>query len=336
MIRSDRQILITGCYRTGSEYIALLLNNHPSLLASMYVCNFMRFCYNRYDPVEQESNYSVLLSDAAQRIRSRWGKQLNVERIMENCLNQERVSYGLLYDLMMSDLFLKNGKTGWAEKTQLVWTKIPDFLEMFPNGKVIHIIRDPRSVLASFKKFTFAPPPAYLGAIFNCLDSMKKSVRFKEVFPKTRYCTVQYEDIMISPDRTLIGLFQFLGLSYDHDLFSIEGWEDARGNRWHHNSAFHGKDESSRDFDKTGAVERWKKELADWEIAFCEAVTYEYMQFYNYEPAAVAGDWRSFVNPLLKDEQLARYYGLWMQKSDGIEEFPYDPLMPENWQQYRK
>ncbi len=336
MIRSDRQVLITGCYRTGSEYITLLLNNHPQLSASMYVCNFMRFCFSRYDPIELEINYHSLLVDAAERMQTRWGENLNVDRIINHCKNNERVTYALLYDLIMSDLFLKNGKTGWAEKTQLVWTKIPDFLDMFPESKVIHIFRDPRSVLASFKKFTFMPPPAYLGAIFNCFDSMKRSVHYREMFPPTRYYTVRYEDIIIHPEPTLINIFKFLGLSHDHDLFSSEGWVDARGNPWEHNSAFHGRNNTSGNFDRAGAVDRWKKELDDWEIAFCEAVNKDYMQIYKYKPANVTVDWKTHLNPMLTDERLARYYDLWVNKSEGIEEFPADPLIPENWWESRK
>ena len=35
-----------------------------------------------------------------------------------------------------------------------MWREIPTFIGMLPNAKAIHIIRDPRSVLASFKKYT--------------------------------------------------------------------------------------------------------------------------------------------------------------------------------------
>ena len=99
---SKMQVLITGCYRTGSEYVSLLLGNHPDLAVSMYTVSFMRFCYDRYNPVEEEINYSRLLFDAAQRIRIRWNRNLNVHKILDYCEKAERVSYALLYDLMMS------------------------------------------------------------------------------------------------------------------------------------------------------------------------------------------------------------------------------------------
>ena len=48
----------------------------------------------------------------------------------------------------------------------LCWTKIPDFLSMFPDGKVIHVIRDTRDVLSSFKRVTYEPGLKYLDAVF--------------------------------------------------------------------------------------------------------------------------------------------------------------------------
>jgi len=105
-VEESEPTLITGCYRTGSEYITLLLNNHPELAATMYTVNFMRFCYNRYNPIDEKSNYSRLLSDAKQRIQQRWNRKLNVNKILDQCNSAEEINYALLYDLMMSDLFL--------------------------------------------------------------------------------------------------------------------------------------------------------------------------------------------------------------------------------------
>jgi len=329
MIRSTQQVLITGCYRSGTEYITLLLNNHPKLSATMYVVSFMRFCYNRYNPIDEKSNHSKLLSDAAQRIKKRWNRTLNVDKILDYCETADKVTYATLYDLMMSDLFLTKNIRQWAEKTQLVWTKIPAFLEMFPHGKAIHIIRDPRSVLASFKKYTYAPEPAYLGAIFNCYGSMESALDYKKKF--RRYKIVRYEDIIDSPRKTLTDLFNFLGLSSNHDLLSEEGWKDTRGKLWRHNSAFMPSKTSGKKFNKQDALNRWKNNLSDREIALCEAVNGQLMETYNYKRSSVSADWPKFLKPLLSDEKLTTYLRRWLVQGQGVEEFPTDPLKQENW-----
>ena len=166
-----KQILITGCYRSGTEYFVHLLNSHTQISAYSYSTNFMRYFYNRYGDVSKEKNYTKLLNDAKKMIIMRSGLEINKEKIISKCLNSE-VNYGFLYEELIKDLYIKikKPKQYWAEKTQLVWTKIPEFLKIFPNSKAIIVIRDPRSILCSFKKITSAPKPLYLGAIFNSFD----------------------------------------------------------------------------------------------------------------------------------------------------------------------
>jgi hypothetical protein len=331
MIRSEQQVLITGCYRSGTEYITLLLNNHPKLSASMYVVSFLRFSFNRYDPVDQESNYARLLTDAAERIRGRYEKELNVQRIIEECRRQKTVTHALLYDLMMSDLFLSNEVRRWAEKVQLVWTKIPAFLEMFPAGKAIHVVRDPRSVLASFKKITYAPEPEYLGAIFNCYDSMKKGLGYRKACSTDRYLLLKFEDLIGSPKEHVVKMFDFLGLSSDHDLLSEEGWTDASGKPWSHNSAFMSQKSKGRVSDKRPFLDRWKDKLAPWEIDLCETVHRDLMPAYGYEPVGDGGGMEEALRVIFSHEKLTRYYRRWLDQKEGVEEFPTDPLNPKNW-----
>ena len=46
-MKSKSQTLITGSYRSGTEYITHLINSHPSISASMYQINIMRFAYKK-------------------------------------------------------------------------------------------------------------------------------------------------------------------------------------------------------------------------------------------------------------------------------------------------
>ena len=328
MTSSTLQVLITGCYRSGTEYITQLLNNQPQLAARMYVTNFMRFCYGRYDPICAEANYTRLLFDAAHRIRLRWGRNLDIYRILDDCRTTDDVTYAFLYEQMVIDLFPVDRGGRWAEKTQLVWTKIPDFLRMFPQGKALHVVRDPRCVLASFKAFTHAPEPAYLGAVFNCLGSMQSGVKYREQFGPDSYCLIRFEDVLLRPEDTLRDVFAFLGLSADHDLLSQEGWVDAAGHAWQHNSAFLPREADGHAFDAGAALERWKA-LEDWEIVLCEAVNEPIFESYRYALSGLSVDWGVILKHLLGDEKLIRYLAQWVLHGGGVEEFPTDPI--EEW-----
>ena len=328
-IKSDLQVLLTGCYRSGTDYSSVLINNHPKLIVTTYTTSFMRYSYDRYSPIHQKKNYINLLKEAKKRIKNRWNRNLNIKKIINYCNNQKKVSYSMLYDLMMSDLFLEKNITKWGEKTQLVWRQIPDFLKIFPKGKAINIIRDPRSVLASFKKSTYNPEPAYLGAIFNCYDSMEKSLLYKKKYP-SRFMYFKYEDIALDPKKTLKKIYNFLKLDSKHNLLHEKEWLDATGKKFHHNSVFANKRTKKNNFNLKSSTIRWKKNLSNNEVSLCEHINGKLMKEFKYK-SSYSRNWEHLLPVIFKDEKIHGYFKNWLLYKQGVQEFPNDPLNPKNW-----
>ena len=72
----------------------------------MDVVQFMRFCFDRYNPIESIEYYSKLISDAACRISLRTNYKVNIDKVLHHCNQVSKVNYALLYDAIFSDLFL--------------------------------------------------------------------------------------------------------------------------------------------------------------------------------------------------------------------------------------
>jgi len=335
IIRSDLQLLITGCYRSGTSYSRVLINNHPKIVVTAYTTSFMRYSYNRYNPVNKEKNYTKLLNEAKKRIKNRWKRNLNIEKIISHCKKEKKVTYALLYDLMMGDLFLDKSITKWGEKTQLVWRQIPDFFKLFPNGKAINIIRDPRSVLASFKKSTYNPEPAYLGAIFNCYDSMKKSIQYKKEYG-SKFLSFRYEDIALNSNSTLKKIYKFLNLTSKHDLLNEKKWLCPDGSKFTHNSVFANKNLAEGKFDFKEAINRWKNHLSTDEIAFCQFINRDMMKIYNYNISKKDKNWDKLLPVIFNDKKIHHYFKKWILKNEGVQEFPNNPLDSKNWEENNK
>jgi hypothetical protein len=329
---SDSQTLITGVYRTGSEYVAQLINSHPEISVTMYRVNVIRFIYDRYNPIADKKNYTSALNELEERLRVRYDVSINKELILDSFSRVRNLDYGKFYDIVMNALYLSKTVYHWAEKNQLLWRAIPLFIDIMPNGKTILIIRDPRSVLLSFKKYTYAEPPAYLGAVFNCLDSMQYALIYKDQFPSNKFFVVRYEDAANKPVKTARRIWRFLGLSekFDITVEEMAGWTDAYGKTWQVNSSFH-SDDNPLPFDVKAAIDRWKKWLSEVEISLVEGVCGDIMEKFGYERSLKSPDWLSAMRLFVSDDKIMSYFKHWLLTGEGIEAFPTDPLKPENW-----
>jgi len=331
MKSSKMQVLITGCYKSGTDYTTQLLNNHPNFASILDVVQFMRFCFDRYNPIESKENYSKLIYDAAYRISLRTNYKVNIDKVLHHCNQVSKVNYALLYDAIFSDLFLTDAVHSWADKTQLVWTRVPDFLGMFPNGKVIHIVRDPRNVMASFKKSTYAPEPAYLSAVFNCYDSMKKGLFYRDNYDDKIFYLLKFEDLLLDTEKVICDIFEFLELSVNHDLLSQDPMIDVHGKPWFHNSSFMDPKDQTTKFDRQAATERWKINLEKEDITLCEAINGEVMDSYGYTSSGMSLPWDQMLKRVMSDENLTLHLQKWICEGKGIEAFPTDPLLSKNW-----
>ena len=329
---SASQTLITGVYRTGSEYLAHLLNCHPEINVSQYRINVLRFVYGRFDPIHERTNYLSALGVVQSRLKQRYGLELPKTEVLA-CLDREpRVDYGFFYDTLMTQMYLSdpNSKTShWAEKNQLLWREIPIFLNMMRNGRAVMILRDPRAILLSFKHFTYAKPPAYLGAIFNALDAMKHVNIFKKQYPATFYW-VRFEDMARQPEATTQKMWRFLGLTGEYNVHDQSNWKDTYGSPWFGNSAFQAH-ERFCEFDVEENINRWTIHLSKDEIGFTELICGDVMESFGYPLKGRPINLSTVEKLIAGDAQISSYYQQWLKTGEGIQAFPNDPLTPANW-----
>ena len=117
----------------------------------------------------------------------------------------------------------------WGEKSLLEWTNIPTFLDMYPSGKTIHIIRDPRDVVASYKNMTYETKDKYLDSIFNCLDSMKHAINYLSILPKSSYYLVKFEDLVNNRMIEIEKICKFLQIEFNEADYSKENIKEGAG-----------------------------------------------------------------------------------------------------------
>ena len=120
----------------------------------------------------------------------------------------------------------------YSEKTPMNVLVFPEVVELVPHAHFIHVIRDPRAIVASMKQVKnravtkgFSPPsftasiPASIEYVKNCFEAgftAEKNNRGKVL-------TVLYENLISNPERETRGICKFLGIEWnDRMLFPGE------------------------------------------------------------------------------------------------------------------
>ena len=172
-----------------------------------------------------------------------------------------------------------------------------------------------------------APAPGYLGAIFNCLDSMARAKQYREVLPLDRYLVVRYEDFAREPRREVSRICTFLGVSDAFDPVDGSRWRNAYGGTWTVNSAYQGEGK----FDVERAVNGWRQHLSDAETALTEHVCGPIMQEFGYTLDGTTAPFDEIARLFINDETICGHVRDWLNEGIGIQAFPLDPVRPENW-----
>lgn len=202
-----------------------------------------------------------------------------------------------------------NGRTVWGEKTPRHAFCLPTLLERYPEANVIHMVRDPRAVTASYRRFhavrsrvggTDARSEhgdtdakrvqrSYHPAIQAMLwkSAYAKAGEARDRFGEDRVLLVRYEDFVAEGQACLERIAVWLGLdeaAFDLTDLSVVNSSHAAN--------------KSRAGISSDSVERWRDDLPASEIALVQQVCRGTLRRAGYDlsragasPFAVAAAW---------------------------------------------
>lgn len=306
-----------------------MLSAHPMVDVGYDALNFFRYCYHRYDPITDPTQIRKLLDDTSYRLDHRFGIVLNPEQCLVD-IGDKDLTYGHVYHTILKNIFREKGKPVVGDKEALAWTKIPDFLQMCPNGKAIVILRDPRDVVVSFKNMTIAPGNDYLIALFNVVDAVNHAFRFKQRYPN-RVHIVGFERLKLHTESELRSLCDFLDLEYSENMLQNDGFTDRLGNEWDQTLAKTFVDEA----DWLAPVGRWKKIIDLEDLYLCQNIAHKQISMLGLQIDNRDFSRETFeaaTKKLMETPLLVDAYKRWFESGEGMEIFPLDPLNPINWQ----
>lgn len=103
--------------------------------------------------------------------------------------------------------------------------RIIDFLpvldRVFPDIRVVHVVRDPRDVLLSRREAAWSRARSDWSHLLAYRAQMLRAKRTGPRVFADRYLEVRYEDLLQEPDRTLAELCQHVDLEFDPAMMSF-------------------------------------------------------------------------------------------------------------------
>lgn len=185
--------------------------------------------------------------------------------------------------------------------TRVVVEKTPDhalwgdeLLELFPDARILHVVRDPRDVCSSLLAAGrdwgshWAPRSAYEAA--NRWNRYVEAARGIRPRGDDRSLEVRYEDLHADPAAELGRMLDWLGLEHDGDLLAraAEATDISRLREGEGDGPWDLADEPDGFFRK-GESGSWREDLRRSDARLVEHVCREHMDTYGYAPSTTSG-----------------------------------------------
>ncbi len=243
----DNSIFIVGQGNSGTTLLNEILGKHSQLFTTKETWFFVNFkSYTKiFGNISQEENLNKFVCFLAQIVsnkKGRWKEDLEyVERcniickkyndcliwIKQQIAKINNLSYFDIFSLVFEYFTKKEKKKRWVESTPVHLFYCNQILKNFPNAKIIHIIRNPLSVVASGKerwykrsdkkKWLFEPIIRSFAWRTSALKAKELDMKYKKNF-----YTIRYEDLIISPEKEIRRLCEFLEINFEPQMLNVK------------------------------------------------------------------------------------------------------------------
>ena len=304
-----RPIFIVGASRSGTTMLNRVLGNHSAVLG----LNELHFFGTMWDPYSQPR---VLSTEEAIRIgayllarirRGVWGGEADKQDIADAqkllmAKDNSQWTAPLVFEHVLQEEARINGATHVTEQTGRNLFYAHKLLELYPDARVIHLVRDPRAILFSQKNRwrknrlgTKVPLTNVLRVFvnyhpFTITKLWKKSAEIAQTLDtNSRYLRLFYENLVSKPDESVRALCQFLGLEFETNMLSVPQV---------------GSSIKAHNMEKLGLsaefANQWRGRLPRSDIAVCEFLAKDAMHQFGYDFYLKHPHYLSMLGPLIK------------------------------------
>ena len=280
-------VFLVGIPRSGTTLMRLLLNNHPRISIPGETGILLQLYNSPGNPI---SFTNLLRFSPTSRAADALGSYV-VEAYERLPLILKPKTHRGVINWLFSAYAKSQGKEFWGEKTPRHVDYVRDIIELFPEGTVLYMVRDPRAVVASYIRYKNAarrsPADVFISdtveeAVSKYKRFMQSSISLDDITAARDIHFINYEELVFHPENVLRDvceamlrieyrgkMLEYPSKAHTH-LYSITSRKDGELLEW--------KLDNVRGVDPSLA-NRWKKELSEREICYINEHLREYLEW---------------------------------------------------------
>ena len=283
-----KPVYIGGCMRSGTTLLGAVLGGHSQIICIPEA----RFIAETWPDYLREQDVRLAwnrLRRHPQMIKQ-WMFTPEELHTMETGLDQ-LTDYRSLVEKMVAVYAARSGKSGcayWVDHTTKNVMRAQVLLEIFPDARFIHIIRDGRAAANSMLKASFGPCTARQAAgKWACEVACNYAVQQILNRPE-HFFNIHYEDFITDSEASLRLICRFAGIAYEPELAEKQNYAVPANNARSHHLVGKPPDPAR--------INSWQHELAPAEISIVEQQAREMLTLTGYQPSLASG----CISPLQK------------------------------------
>ncbi|MGH8801882.1 MAG: sulfotransferase family protein [Casimicrobiaceae bacterium] len=218
--------VIVGCPRSGTSLLAVMLDSHPDLAVPPETA-FLKYVPGLAGEAESLRQRFIDLVIADRTPLSNWSDfgldrgafERRIRALSPFTVAGAARSFYAMYAEMQ-------GKCRTGEKTPDNIFVMRELATLMPEVHYVHVIRDPRDTVLSWRKTWFAPSQDFgaLGAAWQQHVAIGRTSGAK----LAHYLELRYEDLVLHPETALARVCSFLSLAWSPRMLDFEAQGAAR------------------------------------------------------------------------------------------------------------
>lgn len=211
-------IFIMGRQHCGNTMLASILGRHPTVFSMEGEGTFFEF-WPRLESLEKEQRLDILIQTFDKGVRPHMSEE------EQSALNafittqlEEPITGAEVYIRANQFLMERRGRRRWAQKATSYIFEIDKILKVFPQAKLIFLIRNPFDLAASLKRRQV--PGKIFQMVYGWNRGVDLALQYQQRYPQA-FLLVKYEEMVQAPEGKVAQIFEFAGLEFTPEVMQI-------------------------------------------------------------------------------------------------------------------